>query len=296
VSTERERTAALAGAGGARGDEPQIEILANPDAVATAAAERIAAALSGAVEQRGRADWATTGGSAPIGIYRELAQAPLRDEVPWADVHVWWGDDRFVPRDHPLSNVLPFDQVLLRATALANLSGDGDAAIDVEDGDQAGVRIPAANIHAMPMTAAIARGEDPAWVAAAYEADLRAAALPEAGGVPAFDVILAGIGGDGHILSVFPGSHVFGDSGEPWVAGIPAPEHIEPHVARVSLNPAFLSAARLVLVVALGAGKADVLADVLGETRDVSRWPSQHARSSNAVWLLDEDAAAKLPR
>jgi 6-phosphogluconolactonase len=146
------------------------------------------------------------------------------------------------------------------------------------------------------MTAAIARGEDPAWVAAGYERELRVAGLPEAGDVPAFDVILAGIGADGHILSVFPGPEVFDDSGEPWVAGIPAPEHIEPHVARVSLNPVFLAAAHLVLVVAFGAGKAEVLADVLGGTRDPSRWPSQHARRPNAVWLLDEAAAAKLPR
>jgi 6-phosphogluconolactonase len=290
VSTHPERGAA------ARGDEPQIEILPNADAVAAAAAERIATALAGAVGQRGRADWATTGGSTPIGIYRELAQPPLRDTVPWADVHVWWGDDRFVPRDHPLSNVLPLDQVLLRATAFAGLSGDGEAGIDVEVGNQAGAPVPPANVHAMAMTAAIADGRDPAWVAAAYERELRAAGLPEAGGVPAFDVILAGIGGDGHILSVFPGSQVFDATGVPWAAGIPAPEHIEPHVARVSLNPAFLAAAHLVLVVALGAGKADVLADVLGETRDLSRWPSQHARRPNAVWLLDEAAAAKLPR
>jgi 6-phosphogluconolactonase len=273
-----------------------VEILADPEAVAAAAARRIATALAEAVEQRGRADWATTGGSTPIGIYRELAQSPLREEVPWADVHVWWGDDRFVPRDHPLSNVLPLDQVLLRATALAGISGDGDAAIDVEVGNQAAAIIPASNIHAMPMATAIGRGESPGWVATVYEEELRAASLPEEDGVPAFDLILAGIGGDGHILSVFPGSQVFDDSGRPWVAGIPAPEHIEPHVARVSLNPAFLAAARLVVVVSFGAAKADVLADVLGETRDPSHWPSQHARGSNAIWLLDEAAAAKLPR
>jgi 6-phosphogluconolactonase len=282
--------------GSAPGDEPQIEILANPDAVAAAAAERIATALSGAVGQRGRADWATTGGSTPIGIYRELARAPLRDGVPWADVHVWWGDDRFVPRDHPFSNVLPLDQVLLRAAAFAGLSGEGESGIDVEVGIEPGALIPASNVHAMPMTAAIARGEGPAWVAAAYEEELRAARLPEASGVPAFDVILSGIGADGHILSVFPGSQVFDATAVPWVAGIPAPEHIEPHVARVSLNPAFLAAAHLALVVAFGAGKADVLADVLGEARDASRWPSQHARRPNAVWLLDEAATAKLPR
>ncbi len=276
--------------------EPQIEILADPDAVARAAAERIAAALSEAVERRDRADWATTGGSTPVGIYRELAQAPLRDEIPWRAVHVWWGDDRFVPRDHPLSNVLPLDQVLLRAAARAGLAGDGETAADADAGSQPGAPLPTSSIHAMPMTAAIAEGRDPVWVASAYERELRAAGLPESDGVPVFDVILSGIGADGHILSVFPGSQAFADDGTPWVAGIGAPEHIEPHVARVSLHPRFLAVARLVLVVAFGATKAAVLADILGGPRDPLRWPSQHARTPNAVWLLDDAAAAKLSR
>jgi 6-phosphogluconolactonase len=280
----------------ATSDEPQIEVLADPDAVSAAAAERIAAAIDARVRQRSRADWATTGGSTPIGIYRELARAPLLGRIPWGDVHVWWGDDRFVPRDHPLSNVLPLDQVLVRAAAFTGAAGDGEAGVDVEVGNQPGAPLPASNIHAMPMSAAIGTGKDPAWVAEAYTNELRAASLPESGGIPVLDIVLAGIGGDGHILSVFPGSRVFADDRSPWVAGIPAPEHIEPHVPRVSLHPAFLAAARLVLVVAFGAGKAGVLAEVLGGARDPARWPSQHARRPNAVWLLDEASAAKLPR
>jgi 6-phosphogluconolactonase len=273
--------------------EPEVQVLADPDAVSQAAAARIAAALVAGVRERGRADWATTGGSTPVGIYRALAAEPLRDEVPWAAVHVWWGDDRFVPRDHPLSNVLPFDQVLLRSAALAGLAGDGEAAIDATAGPDRGVAIPPANIHAMAMTAAIADGRDPGWVAARYADELRTAGPAQAGGFPVFDVILSGIGGDGHILSVFPGSEVFAENAT-WVAGVPAPEHIEPHVARVSLNPGVLEVARLTLVVAFGASKAAIVADVLGPTRDASRWPSQLARNDNAVWLLDEAAAATL--
>ena len=79
-----------------------------------AAADRATAPATPS-EQRGRADWATTGGSAPVGIYRRLAEPPLREQVPWRNVHIWWGDDRYVPRDHPLSNVLPADQVLVDA-------------------------------------------------------------------------------------------------------------------------------------------------------------------------------------
>ena len=80
---------------------------------AAEAAERIATALVDAVERRGRADWVTTGGSALVARYRRLAAPPLVDAVPWDKVHVWWTDDRYVPRDHPLSNVKPFDDVLL---------------------------------------------------------------------------------------------------------------------------------------------------------------------------------------
>jgi len=266
--------------------EPRIEVHATPDDVASAAAQLIVAGLRRGVEGRGRADWATTGGSSPVGIYRELGTAPLRDEVPWAGVHVWWGDDRFVPRDHPDSNVLPFDQVLLRAAAHAGQSGAGDEGLDVNAEVEPGAPIPAANVHAMPMGRAIAAGRDTTWVATAYDEELHSAELPLAqNGMPIVDVVVVGMGPDGHVFSVFPGSTAF--SGGGWVAAVPAPSQLEPRVPRVSLHPGFLEAARAVLVVAFGAGKAATLATVLGEVRDPDRWPIQHARRSNATWLLD---------
>ena len=112
--------------------------------------------------------------------------------------------------------------------------------------------------------------------------------------MPQLDVVLVGMGPDGHVLSVFPRSTVFSNGG--WVAPVAAPESIEPRVARVSLSPAFLEAAGLVLVVALGEGKAETIGTVLGDARDPARWPIQHARRSNAVWLLDAEAGAKLRR
>lgn len=275
--------------------EPALEILPDSGAVGRAAAGRIATALEAAVAARGRADWATTGGSSPIGIYRELGGAPFRDGVPWRDVHVWWGDDRFVPRDHPLSNVLALDEVLLRGAAFAGQSGDGESGIDIDAGGDRGVRIPPENLHVIPMNAAIGLDHDPAWAAAAYERELREAPLAHsAAGFPILDVVILGVGPDGHLLSVFPGSRIF-DAGA-WVAGVPAPTHIEPHVARVSLNPEFVAAARLVLVIATGVEKAAILGAALGPERDPRRLPVQHARRSNAVWLLDEAAAAHIPR
>jgi 6-phosphogluconolactonase/glucosamine-6-phosphate isomerase/deaminase len=273
--------------------EPRVEVLDDPEATSRAAATAIADALAVAFEQRGRADWVTTGGSTPVGIYRELAVAPLRDAVPWYAVNVWWGDDRFVPRDHPLSNVLPLDQVLVSAAARAGLSGTGEYAVDVDLGTEPGVTLPVSNIHAPRMGEAIASGAGLEWVAEEYADRIRDAGLPTADGFPIFDVVLVGIGPDGHVMSVFPGSPLF-DS-RAWVSAVPAPTHLEPHVARVSLNPRILELARLPIVVAHGAGKAAILATVLGGERDVRRLPAQLARRDGAIWFVDKAAAAALP-
>ena len=273
--------------------EPRVEVLDDPEGTSRAAASAIADALAAAVEQRGRADWVTTGGSTPVGIYRELAVAPLRDAVPWYAVNVWWGDDRFVPRDHPLSNVLPLDQVLVSASARAGLSGTGEYAVDVDLGTEPGVTLPVSNIHAPRMGEAIASGAGLEWVAEEYADRIRDAGLPASDGFPIFDVVLVGMGSDGHVLSVFPGSPLF-DS-EAWVSAVPAPTHIEPHVGRVSLHPRILELARLPMVVAHGAGKSEILAAVLGGERDVRKWPAQLARRDGAVWFVDRAAAAALP-
>lgn len=266
--------------------EPELLVVADPQAAAVAAAARIATVLAQAVAERGRADWATTGGSAPIGIYRQLVAAPLRDAVPWRAVRVWWGDDRYVPRDHPLSNVKPLDDILLRIGAAEEGTAGGRA--------RAGIPLPIENLHPFRTSEAIAGARGAAWCAAALADELRAAGLPVSGGWPVFDLILLGIGPEGHLLSVFPGSSAL-DSHELALA-IPAPDHVDPRVERVTLNPAVIGVARHVLVVATGAGKTAVLADVLGEEHDPRRWPGQLARRSGATWILDAAAAARLPR
>jgi 6-phosphogluconolactonase len=274
--------------------EPRLEVLGDPEATSRAAAEAIVDALRDAVEARGRADWATTGGSTPVGIYRELSVAPLRDDVPWHAVNVWWGDDRFVPRDHPLSNVLPFDQVLLSAAARAGLSGTGEYAVDVDLGTEPGVPLPAANVHAPRNGDAIALSAGPEWVAQEYADRLRDAGLPLSDdGFPILDIVLVGVGPDGHVLSVFPGSALF--DAQAWVSAVPAPSHIEPHVPRVSMHPRILELARTPIVVIHGAAKAEMLATVLGDERDVRRWPAQLARREGALWFVDRAAAASLP-
>jgi 6-phosphogluconolactonase len=271
------------------GGEPEVRILADPDAVSNAAAEAIAAALRESVEVRGLAHWATTGGSAPAGIYRRLAVAPLRDAVPWQDVHIWWGDDRYVPRDHPLSNVQAVDQVLLAAAARTAESGIGETTADLYTGRIPGAPVPIEQVHPFPIAEAIGSARGPAWAAARYEDDLRLAGLETRDGFPVFDVVLLGIGPDGHLLSVFPDSPAL--EATEWALGIPAPTHVEPHVTRVTLNPRVLDVARQVLVVVHGGAKAATLADVFGAERDAHRLPAQLVRRAGATWLLDEAAA-----
>lgn len=255
------------------GDAPRVIVAADPAAATERAASHIAAALAVAAAARGVAHWATTGGSTAPGIYRALATEPLRDSVPWPAVHVWWGDDRFVPRDHPLSNVKPFDDLLRDLVPIAR-----------------------EHVHPIRMTEAIADGRDPDWAAAALATDLAAAGVPSDDGRPVLDLVVVGVGGDGHILSVFPDSAALDAPPGAWGLAIPAPTHIEPHVERVTMHPGVVAAAHDVLVVATGAGKADVLADVFGPDRDVRRWPAQLTLHARATWILDEAAAARLPR
>ena len=263
---------------------PAIEFVDSPAAGAALAAERIARALQDAVRARGRADWATSGGSTPVGIYQHLSAPPLVDAIPWAGVHVWWGDDRYVPRDHPASNVKAFDDIMLAASA----DEEGTA------GTNGGRAIPLENLHPFLSREAIGAERGAASVAAALSDELRAAPLDQVDGWPVFDLIIVGVGADGHVLSVFPGSAAL-DSDQLALA-IPAPTHIQPHLERVTLNPAVLGVAREVLVAAFGADKAPVLANVLGPERDPRRWPAQLAARDGATWILDTASAAQLDR
>ncbi len=272
--------------------DERVVILPDPESCALAAAELIASTLAAAAAARDVAHWATTGGSTAGPTYRHLAQPPLRDVVPWEHVHLWWGDERFVPADHPLSNAHIATSDLLEIGATSGESGTGASGVDASAGRTAGAPIHAGNVHPIPVGAAIGEAEGPDWAAQRYAGELVAAGVEFIDGVPAFDLVLVGMGPDGHVLSIFPGSAAF-DAREP-VLGVPAPTHVEPHLARVTLHPRVLEAARSVILVAHGAAKADVLADVLGTERDERRWPAQLARRAGATWFLDEAAAARI--
>jgi 6-phosphogluconolactonase len=266
----------------------RIVIVQTADDAADGAALHIGAALRSAAEARGVAHWATTGGSTAPAIYRHLRD-PDHQAIPWESVHVWWGDDRFVPRDHPLSNVKPFDDIVM------DIGGTEEgAALGSPLHPDPHSRPPVANLHPFPTGEAIGRGVGAAWAAARVEAALAAVGLQQRDGVPVLDLLVLGLGGDGHILSVFPGSPAFDAPG--WTMAIPAPTHIEPHVERVTMVPSLVRVARDVLVVATGSGKADIIASVLADGADERSLPASVADLDQATWLLDEDAAAGLPR
>ena len=267
-----ERSSAASGErSSAASGEPEILVLPDAAAAADAAAARIATALASAVAARGVAHWATTGGSTPGAIYRNLAARPLRDTVPWEGVHIWWGDDRWVPPDDPLSNVLACRDLLLRD-----------------------VPLPADQVHPFPIVEAMARGLPPSWVAERYAVEIRAAKVSlNSAGFPILDIILAGIGSDGHLFSVFPGSGTWDDPA--WAQAVAAPTHIAPRVERITLHPRVMDAARLPLAVAHGPSKAAIIGRIFGPRGDERELPALLARRPGALWILDEAAAVAIP-
>jgi 6-phosphogluconolactonase len=275
-ASERLAGTGVAGLPAPNQGEPELTVAADLAEAAQAAAERIAAAVIAAVERRGRADFCTTGGSTTIPIYRLLASLPICDSIPWSAVHVWWGDDRYVPRGHPESNVTALDGVLLGGAP----------------GERGCAPLPTANIHPFPTDIAIAEYRDNNWCAARYaEAMSRQLAIAE-DNWPVFDLILVGVGDDGHVLSVFPDSPALDRMD--WAMGVPAPSHIGPHLPRMTINPRLLEASP-VLAVTWGERKAEALGHVFGEERNERRWPVQRTRRTGAVWIVDEAAAAEIP-
>lgn len=240
----------------------QIIVQPDPTAVARVAAERFAALSSAARASRGQFSVALAGGSTPGDTYALLASDEFAAQVDWPCVHVFWGDERCVPPHDPDSNFRLADESLLSH-----------------------VPIPAGNLHRM-------RGElEPQAAAQAYAAELRAFfGAPW----PRFDLVLLGMGNDGHTASLFPGSVALQET-EDAVVALTAHYQDRP-ACRVSLTPRAINGSRQVLFLVTGSAKAGTLKAVLEGPG--GHYPAQHIRptAGHLTWLLDAAAASQLKR
>jgi 6-phosphogluconolactonase len=246
-----------------------VVVCPDTDGIAERALDLVVEGLCTGIRLRGAAHLALTGGSSATALLGLLRSAPRAGRVDWTRAHVWQGDERFVPLAHPDRNW---------AGALRDwLAADGAAR---------------AVLHPMPVDEAIDGGHDAAWAAARYAGEL-AASLPVRDGAPSFDVLLLGMGGDGHILSTFPDTAPAIEQFQT-VMPVAAPTHIEPHLPRVTLAPFVLRGALSIVVMVPGAGKAATVREVLTTAADPERLPAQLAVRPNAVWLLEPGSAGAL--
>ncbi len=267
----------------------ELRILPAAGDVARVATDLTIAVLARGIAEHGIAHLALTGGSSAVPLFKELARPERRAQLDWQNVHLWWGDERFVPLDHPESNSGLADRLLLGIGPRSGDSVEGAAGTDVEAGVVRGLMVDPDHVHPVEVAQASDDPDGPGRAAAAYAAEIKRWLPLTDRGTPIFDVILNGIGPDGHLMSIFPGSPALAPDA-PVVMGIAAPQHVEPHLRRVTLSARVLPAARRVMVMAIGRSKADIVHDVLGPRRDPQRWPVQSALLANAVWLLDREA------
>ena len=242
--------------------EPSVKVFDDAEEVARAAAARVVELAAAAVDERGAFSLALSGGSTPRRVYELLASEEFSGRVDWANVHVFFGDERAVPADHADSNFRMANESLL-----------------------ARVPLPERNVHRIEGLG------DAAANASDYESELRGLFGDDAEW-PRLDLVLLGMGDDGHTASLFPGTAAL-DERRAWVAA----NWVEKLGAwRVTLTAPAINAARHVLFLAGGAGKAERLREVLQGERDPSRLPSQLIRPHDGTleWFVDRAAASRL--
>ena len=250
--------------------KPNTKIFKDIHELSLAAADIFIETSSQAIRERGIFFTALSGGSTPTHLYQLLASAPHRDQVNWAKVHVFWGDERCVPMDDPGSNYFQARQALLDH-----------------------VNIPADNIHRVQSDTSTRSGQrlEPASAAVDYARTLKQFSAPPLEW-PRFDLVLLGMGDDGHTASLFPGSPV--DATEPVIA-VPANYQDRP-ANRVSLTPLVFYRARKVIFLVTGFGKAVTLTQVFSDISNMDLLPARRIRPTDGeiLWLVDEAAACKL--
>jgi 6-phosphogluconolactonase len=255
---------AASGPGAPGAAERRVVVAADAETLATLTADLLRTALARAIADRGLAWIALAGGRTPRAVYERLAAAGT-PAIDWARVHVAFGDERMVPPDHADSNY-----GMARAALLAR------------------VPIPAGQVHRVLGEAA---SSDAA--ARAYADALTRAFALAPGTWPIFDLVLLGVGADGHTASLFPGTASLHERAR-LAVGVQAPA---PPMDRVSLTYPVLNAARQVVLLTAGADKADAVARALAPEGSVETCPVRGVQPADGriVWHLDTASASKLP-
>lgn len=244
----------------------KIKIFPDLQLLAQAAAEQFVQKAGQAVQARGIFSATLSGGSTPHQLYRLLASSPFSERVDWSRTHLFWGDERCVPPDHPNSNYLKARELLLTR-----------------------VPMPPGNVHRIPAEM------PPQKAAEDYEETLlqffSSLADDEGREQASFDLVLLGVGDDGHTASLFPGSDAIHEKTR-WVRAL----YVDKLAAwRITLTPALLNRARCILFMAAGAGKSDILQHIIYGTHQPERYPAQiiQAEKGELLWMLDKAAAAQ---
>lgn len=244
--------------------EASVVVHADADLLAQAVAARLVVKMIDAQADRGEATIVLTGGRIATAVYRAARDLPARDAVDWSRVNLWWGDERFLPAGDPDRN-----ETQARAALLDQLPFDP------------------ARVHPMPPSDG-PDGGDPEAAAARYAEALAAAARPGTASLPHFDVLLLGIGEDGHVASVFP-EHPVAYERRPVsaVRGSPKPPPV-----RLTLTLPAINTAEEVWLVAAGADKSQAVSMALAGAGPVQLPAAGVSGVDRTLWLLDRAAAA----
>lgn len=244
---------------------PDVRILETAEEWARAAAGEIVRCAKEAASRKGRFTLALAGGETPRPVYELLATHPaFLKLLPWRQTHVFWSDERCVPADHRESNFRMAHEALLSR-----------------------VPVPAANIHRIP-----AEMPDPAFAAQQYEKKLREFFRAAPGRFPRFDLILLGMGADGHTASLFPGSTALEDE-HALVSAVAGPKG---GVPRITFTLPLINHAASVVFLVFGAGKSEGVREILTAAAGSMSLPAARVRpgNGNLLWILDRGAAAML--
>ena len=250
--------------------EPTLVVHSTADLLAQAAAARMVTRLVDAQSSGGVPSVVLTGGTIAARVYAAVAESPAHAAVDWRRVEFWWGDERYLPSGDPDRN-----ETQAREALLDRVPVDPD------------------RVHPMPAAPADGSGGDPDQAAAQYAEEMRRAARPEDhADVPGVDVLLLGVGPDGHVASLFPERPELYDE-RPATAVRGAPK---PPPTRVSMTFPTLLNAREVWFLVAGADKAQAVRMALGGA-GLMQVPAAGVRGrQRTLWLLDRDAAREVPR